>query len=114
MEPTIPLEDLLDLIAALAPPESADLVALSIDALGLGGQEAFTRADFLAVLSHLTRYGQRLVRDPAQTPGASDAQRAHMAAMLEAVSAHAMPVLQDAEPAAQDAGGATVLQEAES
>jgi hypothetical protein len=94
-EPTIPLEALLELIAELAPPESADLVALSIDALGLGGKEAFSRADFVAVLAHVTRYGQRLVQDPAHTPGATDTQRAHMAAMLEAVSAHAIPLLQE-------------------
>lgn len=95
MEETIPLESLLMLVDEMAPAGSADLVALCVDALGLGERDELTQAEFLAVLGQLTRYSQRLVRDPAEAPGATEAQRAHMAALLEAVATHALPVLQD-------------------
>lgn len=93
MEDTIPLEALLMLIDEMAPAGSADLVALAIDALELGERDELTRSEFVAVMEQLARMGQRLVQEPPQALEASEAERAHMAALLEAVATHAIPVL---------------------
>ena len=95
---TITREKLLTLMEEWGQPGSGAFVADVLDNLNWGTKTEFTKADVVTVLEGITQASKELIRQP----GAIDADaesKAHMNDMLDALSAHALPLLRkDAAP----------------
>jgi len=96
MERTLPREKFLTLMAEWGHASSADMVSDVLDDMGWGEKAEFTKSDVLTVIEKVTEHGQNLIVDaPQATAGMSDEDKLHLAAMLDTVSDHALPVLRN-------------------
>ena len=93
MSNTIPREALLELIEQSAPEGTREFIFEVMTQLGMAEQTDFTKEDFIQVVARVTEYGRELASDPERSPGTDAATRNHMVAMLDAVQAHALPLL---------------------
>lgn len=93
---TINLETFLTLIQNWGSTESMELVAETLNDMGWGDKEAFTKNDVIEVMGRITaKTQQRLVQEPEAFAGSTAAEREHMGQLLGAVSQHALPLLKE-------------------
>lgn len=93
MSNTIPRETLLELVEQSAPEGTREFIFEVMTQLGMAEQEDFTKEDFIKVMARVTEFGRELAANPAHSPGTDEATRQHMVAMLDALQAHALPLL---------------------
>lgn len=93
MSNTIPRETLLQLIEQSTPEGTREFIFEVMTQLGLANQQDFTKDDFIRVMARVTEFGRELASSPDHAPGADEASRQHMVAMLDALQAHALPLL---------------------
>ncbi|MEB3198891.1 MAG: hypothetical protein VKP62_17000, partial [Candidatus Sericytochromatia bacterium] len=71
-----------------------EFVAEVMDQLGMASQETFTKDDFVKVMGRITDFGKDMIQNAPLLESDDAEARTHMAAMLDALKAHALPLLQ--------------------
>jgi hypothetical protein len=92
-ETTIPRAKLLELIDQLGQPGSAALVDLVMNKLGWQTKQHFTKTEFTRVMEGVAQWGIESMQDPEAAPGASEEDKADVAAMLQSLKQNALPLI---------------------
>ncbi len=95
MESTLERTKFLALITEWGHSSSTEMVEKVLGEMGWSDKQAFTKGDVVTVLDAVTAYAQEQIQtDPAAVAGATDAQRAHLVGLIDAVRQNAVPLLQ--------------------
>jgi hypothetical protein len=89
---TITREQFLTLMREWGQAGSVELVEETLGAMGMAGQEAFTKQDVVNVMDGVTQVALKLLEKPAAVPGVDEASRIHMCELLGSLQAHALPL----------------------